>query len=51
MTTNGGPLWGECCWTRHEDWTVDDPAGQDVATVKRIVAHMDAPASAPRSLS
>ncbi len=27
---------------RYEDWPVDDPAGQDVATVRRIVDDVDA---------
>lgn len=26
---------------RYEDWTVDDPAGQDVATVRPIVDDVD----------
>ena len=26
---------------RHEDWPVDDPKGQDPATVRRIVADLD----------
>jgi arsenate reductase len=37
---------GESCpvapGTRYEDWPVDDPAGQDVATVRRIVDEIDA---------
>jgi arsenate reductase (thioredoxin) len=37
---------GETCpvlpGTRYEDWTVDDPAGQDVETVRRIVDDIDA---------
>jgi arsenate reductase len=37
---------GETCpvlpGTRYEDWTVDDPAGQDVDTVRRIVDDIDA---------
>jgi arsenate reductase (thioredoxin) len=36
---------GETCpifpGKRYEDWTVDDPAGQDVATVRRIVDDVD----------
>ena len=27
---------------RYEDWTVDDPAGQDIATVRRIRDEIDA---------
>jgi protein-tyrosine-phosphatase len=26
---------------RYEDWTLDDPAGQDVATVRRIRDEID----------
>jgi arsenate reductase (thioredoxin) len=26
---------------RYEDWPVDDPAGQDLATVRRIVGDVD----------
>jgi arsenate reductase len=37
---------GETCpvfpGTRYEDWPVDDPAGQDVLTVRRIVDDIDA---------
>ncbi len=37
---------GETCpifpGKRYEDWTVDDPAGQDPATVRRIVDDVDA---------
>jgi arsenate reductase (thioredoxin) len=37
---------GETCpvlpGTRYEDWPVDDPAGQDAATVRRIVDDIDA---------
>ena len=37
---------GETCpvfpGTRYEDWPVDDPAGQDVDTVRRIVDEIDA---------
>jgi arsenate reductase len=37
---------GETCpvfpGKRYEDWTVDDPAGQDVETVRRIVDDIDA---------
>ena len=37
---------GETCpifpGKRYEDWTVDDPAGQDVETVRRIVDDVDA---------
>ncbi len=37
---------GESCpvvvGTRVEDWPVDDPKGQDAATVRRIVADLDA---------
>ena len=37
---------GETCpvfpGTRYEDWPVDDPAGQDVETVRRIVDDVDA---------
>jgi arsenate reductase len=37
---------GETCpvfpGTRYEDWPVDDPAGQDVETVRRIVDDIDA---------
>ena len=37
---------GESCpvfpGKRYEDWPVDDPAGQDVETVRRIVADVDA---------
>ena len=37
---------GESCpaaaGTRIEDWPVDDPKGQDVETVRRIVADLDA---------
>ena len=37
---------GETCpvlpGKRHEDWPVDDPAGQDVETVRRIVDDVDA---------
>ena len=37
---------GETCpvfpGKRYEDWPVDDPAGQDVATVRRIVDDIDA---------
>jgi arsenate reductase len=36
---------GESCpvfpGKRYEDWPVDDPAGQDLATVRRIVADVD----------
>jgi len=36
---------GETCpvvpGKRYEDWPVDDPAGQDLATVRRIVAEVD----------
>jgi arsenate reductase len=36
---------GETCpvvpGTRYEDWTVDDPAGQDLETVRRIVDDID----------
>jgi arsenate reductase len=36
---------GEACpifpGKRYEDWAVDDPAGQDAATVRRIVADID----------
>jgi arsenate reductase len=36
---------GETCpifpGKRYEDWTVDDPAGQDVETVRRIVDDID----------
>jgi arsenate reductase (thioredoxin) len=36
---------GEACpavpGKRHEDWLVEDPAGQDVATVRRIVDDID----------
>jgi len=36
---------GETCpifpGKRYEDWPVDDPAGQDVATVRRIVGDLD----------
>ena len=36
---------GETCpvfpGKRYEDWTVDDPAGQDLATVRRIVDDVD----------
>ena len=36
---------GESCpfvpGTRYEDWPVDDPAGQDVETVRRIVDDVD----------
>ena len=28
--------------TRYEDWPVDDPAGQDVATVRAVVADVEA---------
>ena|SRR5215207_6278275 len=30
-----------CPGKRYEDWAVDDPAGQDAATVRRIVADID----------
>jgi arsenate reductase len=37
---------GETCpvfpGTRYEDWPVEDPAGQDLATVRRIVDDVDA---------
>ena len=37
---------GETCpvfpGTRYEDWAVDDPAGQDLDTVRRIVGDIDA---------
>jgi arsenate reductase (thioredoxin) len=37
---------GESCpfvpGKRYEDWVVDDPAGQDLATVRRIVDEIDA---------
>lgn len=37
---------GETCpvfpGKRYEDWAVDDPAGQDLETVRRIVADIDA---------
>jgi arsenate reductase len=37
---------GETCpvfsGKRYEDWTVEDPAGQDIATVRRIVDDIDA---------
>jgi arsenate reductase len=37
---------GETCpifpGKRYEDWEVEDPAGQDLATVRRIVDHIDA---------
>ena len=37
---------GETCpifpGKRYEDWTVDDPAGQDLETVRRIVDDIDA---------
>ena len=37
---------GETCpvfpGTRYEDWPVDDPAGQDLETVRRIVDDVDA---------
>jgi len=37
---------GETCpvfpGKRYEDWTVDDPAGQDLDTVRRIVEDIDA---------
>jgi arsenate reductase len=37
---------GETCpifpGKRYEDWTIDDPAGQDVDTVRRIVGDVDA---------
>ncbi len=37
---------GETCpvfpGRRYEDWPVDDPAGQDIATVRRIVDDIDA---------
>lgn len=37
---------GETCpvfpGKRYEDWTVDDPKGQDLATVRRIVDDVDA---------
>ncbi len=37
---------GETCpvvpGTRYEDWPVDDPAGQDVDTVRRIIDDIDA---------
>ncbi len=37
---------GETCpyvpGTRYEDWPVEDPKGQDVATVRRIVDDLDA---------
>jgi len=37
---------GETCpvfpGKRYEDWAVDDPAGQDLATVRRIVDDIDA---------
>jgi arsenate reductase len=37
---------GETCpvfpGKRYEDWTVDDPAGQDLETVRRIVDDVDA---------
>ena len=37
---------GETCpvfpGTRYEDWQVDDPAGQDLETVRRIVDDVDA---------
>jgi arsenate reductase len=36
---------GETCpifpGKRYEDWTVDDPAGQDIETVRRIVDDVD----------
>ena len=36
---------GEACpiypGKRYEDWTLDDPAGQDVATVRRIRDEID----------
>ena len=36
---------GETCpvfpGKRYEDWTVDDPAGQDIETVRRIVGDVD----------
>jgi len=36
---------GETCpifpGKRYEDWTVDDPAGQDIGTVRRIVDDLD----------
>ena len=36
---------GETCpvfpGKRYEDWTVDDPAGQDIETVRRIVEDID----------
>jgi arsenate reductase (thioredoxin) len=36
---------GETCpvfpGKRYEDWTVDDPAGQDIDTVRRIVDDVD----------
>ena len=36
---------GETCpvfpGKRYEDWTVDDPAGQDIDTVRRIVGDVD----------
>jgi arsenate reductase len=37
---------GETCpvflGKRYEDWRIDDPAGQDIATVRRIVDEIDA---------
>ena len=37
---------GETCpvfpGKRYEDWPVEDPAGQDLATVRRIVDDVDA---------
>ena len=37
---------GETCpifpGKRYEDWTVDDPAGQDLPTVRRIIGDIDA---------
>jgi arsenate reductase len=37
---------GESCpvfpGKRYEDWNVEDPAGQDVETVRRIVDDLDA---------
>jgi arsenate reductase (thioredoxin) len=37
---------GESCpyfpGKRYEDWVIDDPAGQDVDTVRRIVDDVDA---------
>jgi arsenate reductase (thioredoxin) len=40
---------GESCpyvpGKRYEDWVIDDPAGQDIDTVRRIVDHVDQPGS------